>query len=119
MDEKSQDMVDRALGELARDVADGTPRPGADLIARVLADAADAVPPPVQPVRSATLEARPRLSEILFGWGGGAVAALSLCLALGIGVGLSMDAADMPGFGDPGAEIALTMEGGLAADGVL
>lgn len=117
MDDKTQEMLDRALGELARDVADGSPRPSADLVARVLAGAAAATPAPT-PARTAPAP-RARLMDYFFGWGGGAVATLCLCLALGIGVGLTLDPADMPGFEDPGQEIALTMDGGLLSDGVL
>lgn len=100
MVDQMEKTMDRALDALAHEVAAATPRPGADLMARVLADAAQVAPP--RPAPSVTLApARPRtLGEILFGWTGGAVAALSLCLSMGVAIGTEIEPGQMPLMGN-------------------
>lgn len=102
-------MVDNALAELASDVAQGTPRPNADLMARVLADAA-AVAPTVAAPRPVlgSAPANRSLLDSLFGWTSGAVATLALCLSVGIAVGMEMDGGEIP-MTDP-AESSLMAE---------
>jgi len=102
MDEMSDKRLDEALDALARDVAAGTPRPGPDLMARVLADAGAvaasrggaARPAPRQKADRPGLGAR--IGEVLFGWTTGAVAAMALALAVGIGIGMQADVGQMP-----------------------
>ncbi len=65
--------LDAALTELAGDVAKATPRPGADLMARVLADAANVVASKAAMDRASaatrvTNVKRPSLFDMLFGW---------------------------------------------------
>lgn len=95
--------IDAALAGLARDVERSAPRPGPDLVARVLADAATAVPVTggstagKETVRASGASG---LIETLFGWTsawtGGAVAAMALSLAIGIGVGMELEPGDLP-----------------------
>ncbi|MEO1492559.1 MAG: hypothetical protein AAFV19_10450 [Pseudomonadota bacterium] len=90
--------MDAALDALGREVQTGSPRPGPDLVARVLADAAAVAPAPevqLHPgeVRSAASES---WLDRMFGWTGGVVATMALCFAIGIGVGLGMEDGDMP-----------------------
>ena len=92
--------LDAALTELAGDVAKATPRPGADLMARVLADAANvaaanAVVDRASAAPTVTDNDRPRLFDLLFGWTATATAAAALALVVGIGVGMQIDA-DLP-----------------------
>ena len=96
MSDRYEIELDAALSQLAEDVAEATPRPGTDLLARVLADAAavSAVSRPAEeraPVKAGGFSMR----EFLFGWTGGAVAAAALALVVGIGIGSQMDA-DLP-----------------------
>ena len=93
--------IDAALAGLVRDVERNAPRPGPDLVARVLADAAATVP--VVPVAGAATAGARRGSEMLetiFGWtsawASGAVAAMALSLAIGIGVGMELEPGDLP-----------------------
>lgn len=93
MDENMERRLDQALADLAEEVQTASPRPSPDLMARVLADAADVtgqVPQP-QPVRRAT-----PLRVWSLGWLGGAVAAMAVALMLGIGVGAQLEPADLP-----------------------
>ena len=115
--------LDAALTELANDVAKATPRPGADLMARVLADAAnvtadnavvDAKPSTV----TVTDTNRPHLFDILFGWTATATAAAAIALVVGIGVGMEMDG-DLPMMASdegPTAEFFATDTGFLPDD---
>ena len=106
MAEAMNDMVDQALAELARESTAKAPRPGPDLMARVLADAASVAPRHKAPAM-ATTAARPRtLADVLFGWTGGAVAALSLCLSMGVAIGMEMPPEQMPMMGDDTVEMA-------------
>ncbi|MEM9062389.1 MAG: hypothetical protein AAGD13_18165 [Pseudomonadota bacterium] len=91
--------LDGALETLAREAEQGSPRPGPDLVARVLADAAaqaprvDEVPAAGGSVRS---HRAPGIFETLFGWTSGAVAAMALSLAIGVGLGMELDPGDLP-----------------------
>lgn len=91
--------IEAALGALAGDVERGSPRPGPDLMARVLADAAATAPVAAgvavagKVAQSAT---SPSLWESLFGWTSGAVAAMALSLALGVGIGMELEPGDLP-----------------------
>lgn len=99
MTEKAEFDLDRALAGLAADVNGAAPRPGPELMARVLADAGSLSTARVAlqvPVRAASGGPRLRLSEMLFGWTSGAAAAFALCLALGVGVGLGLEPGDLP-----------------------
>lgn len=93
--------IDMALAGLVRDVERNAPRPGPDLVARVLADAAAATPgvAAVGAVAGGTARGS-GLIETLFGWTsawtGGAVAAMALSLAIGIGVGMELEPGDLP-----------------------
>lgn len=93
MDEKMNRQLDQALDALAEEVRAASPLPGPDLMARVLADAADhtAAAPAPAPVRP---ERRGGLWD--FGWLGGTVAAMAVALLIGMGIGLQMDTADLP-----------------------
>lgn len=93
--------IDLALAGLVRDVERNAPRPGPDLVARVLADAAAAAPGVAAAVAAAGGTVRgPGLVETFFGWTsawtGGAVAAMALSLAIGIGVGMELEPGDLP-----------------------
>lgn len=93
MSDKFDFDVDAALRELAADAAASTPRPGADLVARVLADAATVAAKTATPQSTA---ARPAsqgfgLRLIFSGWRAGATAAAALALAVGIGIGMQID----------------------------
>ena len=95
MSDRVEIELDAALEELVADVAAATPRPGTDLTARVLADAAAvaaqnvAVAEPV--VETAAPAARLSLRDLLFGWTAGATAAAALALVVGITVGMQVD----------------------------
>ncbi|MEM6623583.1 MAG: hypothetical protein AAF674_15245 [Pseudomonadota bacterium] len=130
MDDKAEQFLDQALANLAEEVAKASPRPDADLTARVLADAAAVQPPPVaDPVSSVENGSGFSLGAWIFGWGGGAVAALSLCLALGVGVGMSGGQSDFIGgdilggdllaFGGDSADFAMAADDGLLSDDLL
>lgn len=93
--------IDVAMAGLVRDVERNAPRPGPDLVARVLADAAGAAPGVSAAGTAAGGAARgPGLIETFFGWTsawtGGAVAAMALSLAIGIGVGMELEPGDLP-----------------------
>lgn len=92
--------LDAALTELAGDVAKATPRPGADLMARVLADAANVAASKAAMDRASaatrvTNVKRPSLFDMLFGWTATATAAAALAFVVGMGVGMQIDA-DLP-----------------------
>lgn len=94
--------IDAALAALVREVERSAPRPGPDLVARVLADAAATVPvtPGVAATGNTARDTGEGLIETLFGWTsawtGGAVAAMALSLAIGIGVGMELEPGDLP-----------------------
>lgn len=115
MTENAELKLDRALEALAREVADNTPRPGPDLLARVLADAAAVHPPQAdEPVR--TQAVRTGWRTMLFGWTSGAVAAMALALIVGMGVGMEMEPADLPFATD---ELVVMADGGLLPEEIL
>lgn len=96
MDNNSTLDIERALDDLAHSVNARAPSPSGDLIARVLADAAQSGPVAVAvahpvPPRAAAAAPRLTLGEILFGWTGSAVAVMALCLVLGLGIGLKLE----------------------------
>ncbi len=90
--------VDAALDALGREAVAGSPRPGPDLVARVLADAAAVAPAPKVELHSGDMRtvAGESWLDRLFGWTGGVVATMVLCFAIGIGVGMGMDDGDLP-----------------------
>lgn len=100
---KMDRAIDRALTALSREVREATPRPGPDLVARVLADAA-AVSHAARPAQvQGQATRRAELARVLvwvraamFGWASGAVAAMAVALVIGISVGLEMEKADLP-----------------------
>lgn len=104
-------MIDRndtnvadTLDQVGAQYRAAAPRPDADLVARVLADAAAAMPQTAHSVRD-TAQARslPRWLAPLDGvlsWANGAVAAMALALALGIGAGMEADLSGMPLVGE-------------------
>ncbi|MFK7943318.1 MAG: hypothetical protein AB8B85_10460 [Paracoccaceae bacterium] len=97
---KMEKLVDQALADLAREVEAKTPRPSADLMARVLSDAASVAPARTDQTMD-MMDARPRtLADILFGWTGGAVAALTLCMTMGVAIGMEISEDQMPMMGD-------------------
>src|SRR5690606_34721918 len=93
-------MADAALTALAREAAEAAPKPGSDLVARVLADAAavSAERPASAPARrrAAAGAERPSLLDRLFGWQAGAIAAMTLALGLGFGLGLELEPGAVP-----------------------
>lgn len=112
MVEKADFDLDAALAALAREAGAASPAPGPDLVARVLADAAEVSagrrPAPARARPVARPVAGPlagkaaggggrfgafsgAISGAIFGWTTGAVACMALGLALGIGVGLEMN----------------------------
>lgn len=98
MTDRLANELDAALAELAADVAERTPRPGTDLTARVLADAAAVVAaahPPEERARP-TAPAAFSLRDLFFGWTAGATAAAALALVIGISIGMKMDSVDLP-----------------------
>ncbi len=97
MNMKSLD-IDAALDALGQEALAGSPRPGPDLVARVLADAAAVAPAPEVRLQPGTVQTTTSESWIdrVFGWTGGVVATLALCFAIGIGVGMGMDDGDLP-----------------------
>lgn len=101
--------LDAALDALGRDALAGSPRPGPDLIARVLADAADVAPAQTAEVAPSTQGAAPegRWLDALFGWTSGALATMALCFAIGVGVGLEaeIDIAELPILGGESEEL--------------
>jgi len=95
--------VETALDVLGREATAGSPRPGPDLMARVLADAA-AIRTPVTRQHQAQRPAPAPASGLLdrlFGWTGGAVATMVICFAIGIGVGMELDVVSLPVIGEP------------------
>ena len=107
MAEVTGKMVDDALAQLANEVKANSPRPGTDLMARVLADAAAISPP-----KAETAQARPGgaprggFLDLLFGWTGGAVAALCLSLTIGAAVGMETEPGQIPLFEAADEEMA-------------
>ena len=101
MVENMDKVLDDALEGLAREARAATPLPGADLSARVLADAA-AVSVQNAPVEAAmpevadTTGSRQGIFDALFGWASGAVAAVAVCMSLGVAVGMELDPSDLP-----------------------
>ena len=109
--------VDAALAELAREVEQNSPRPGPDLMARVLADAASVAPVAAGVAVAGAVTQRavaPSLWESLFGWTSGAVAAMALSLAIGVGIGMELEPGDLPM-----TEVDLVSEYMASADNML
>lgn len=122
MSDQLEIELDEALNELASDVAAATPRPGTDLIARVLADAATIAPamPQAEPVSEPAPVAGFSLREFLFGWTAGATAAVALALVVGITVGMQVDAElPMMAAEDDTAAIGLFADSGFLPDDML
>ena len=122
MSDRIEFDVEAALEELAADAVAAAPRPGADLVARVLADAASvtaaAISPVAEPARVRT--AGFGLRDLLFGWAAGAAAAAALALVVGIGVGMRMESElpMMAGDDEPVVEF-FSAESGLLPDDFL
>ena len=120
MAENAEMKIDALLKELADDVGQGTPRPGPDLIARVLADAAEvaATSPREAVTKAPTPSRRSSILDVFMGWTAGAVAAMAVALVLGIGVGMQMEPGDLPYIMED--EDMLTMsDGGFLPEDVL
>ena len=120
MDKSADTHMDMLLKQLADDVAENTPRPGPDLMARVLADAGDVIaaqprPAPAMPMQTPL---RPGLFDMLLGWGTGAVAALAVALVLGIGVGMEMEPGDLP-FMESEDDTLTMADGGFMPEDIL
>lgn len=81
--------LDAALARLARAEADAAPAPRPELIARILADAADvsAAAHAARPAAQPGPVIRPVRSRTRWGWFGGALAAMALSLSAGVGAG--------------------------------
>ena len=123
MSDRVEMDLDAALDELAADVVAATPRPGTDLTARVLADAAAvaAATVPAEEVRQSVAPTAGgfSLSDFLFGWAGGATAAAALALVIGITVGMQVDA-DLPMMTEnDGQEVGLFADSGFLSDDFL
>ena len=91
--------MDAVLNTLAEEVGRSSPRPGPDLVARVLADAAAAAPVAAGVAVAGKVAhgaTSPGIWETLFGWTSGAVAAMALSLALGVGIGMELEPGDLP-----------------------
>ncbi len=99
---KTLDM-ETALDVLGREAASGSPRPGPDLMARVLADAAAIGAPTAQSFKAERPVSAPTVGimDRLFGWTGGAVATMVICFAIGVGVGMELDVVSLPMIGEP------------------
>ena len=120
MVENAEMKMDALLKELAQDVERGTPRPGPDLMARVLADAAEvaAARPQATADKAAASSQGFSIIDFLLGWTTGAVAAMAVALVLGIGVGMQMEPGDLPYIMED--EDMLTMsDGGFLPEDVL
>ena len=83
MAEALDKKIDEAMATLAREITANAPRPDTDLVARVLADAAAMAPAPLaegRAERGLTVPAqRQSLTDLIFGWTGGALAAPAVC----------------------------------------
>lgn len=108
--------LDEALDALSRDAEAGSPRPGPDLVARVLAGAAAEVQHPLETADTtyqASVARAPSVFEALFGWTSGAVAAMALSLAMGVGLGMELDPGDLPMTEEPVTEQFELADGSL------
>ena len=106
MTERWESEIEAELATLGRSARAAAPRPGDDLVARVLADAAAAAPPETETPPAPARRARrlPALGELL-ARPGLAAACAAACLAVGIGLGY--------GLGAPQAGVALAAGEGL------
>ena len=121
MVENADKHMDTLLQQLAEEVTVGTPRPGPDLMARVLADANDviaAMPKPASPAVAAPIPAKPGIMDFLLGWSGGAVAALAVALMIGIGVGMESAPGTVP-FMDAEEDTLTMADGGFMPEDIL
>ena len=120
MDKDAEIHMDTLLKQLAEDVAENTPRPGPDLMARVLADASDVIAAQPRPVVEQPVQSIPQRSlfDTLLGWGTGAVAALAVALVLGIGVGMEMEPGALP-FMDVEEDTLTMADGGFMPEDIL
>ena len=116
MTKNADSKLDHALDRLAQDVIAASPRPGPDLMARVLADAAAIHPPQVEVQPGMVPERNFRVTDLLFGWASGAVAAIALALVIGMGVGMQMEAGDLPFLEEEAVALA---DGGLLPEEIL
>ncbi len=125
MTDRHEIELDAALDALAADVAAASPRPGTDVMARVLADAAAIAPAataaPVVELRdpaNATASGF-SLRELFFGWAAGATAAATLALVVGISVGMQVDTGLPLMAEDEVSETGLFAENGFLPDDIL
>jgi len=120
MAENAEKHLDMLLEQLANDVAENTPRPGPDLMARVLADASDVIAarPVAKAVTVAAPASKPSLMDFFRGWAGGAVAAMAVALVIGIGVGMEIDSGAMP-FMDTEEDTLTMADGGFMPEDIL
>lgn len=93
MTELSEREIAGLLDDLGTKTRAAAPRPGPDLMARVLADASDAMPQAeaTAPARATRSGGWIGLMDRIWNWENGAMAAMALCLAVGIGVGMETD----------------------------
>jgi len=111
-------LTDAALTIFAREVVAATPRPGPDLVARVLGDAAEitaersALTKAAAPARRPDLRTRTRrvgLIERLFGWQAGVAAMMMLALGFGVGIGLEIEPEAIPLLDNSRQEAPITL----------
>lgn len=120
MAENAEKHMDMLLKQLANDVAENTPRPGPDLMARVLADASDVIA--ARPAEKAVTVTAPAsktgLMVFFLGWAGGAAAAMVVALVIGIGVGMEIEPGAMP-FMDAEEDTLTMADGGFMPEDIL
>jgi len=120
MAENAEKHMDMLLQQLADDVVAATPRPGPDLMARVLADASDVIAArPVEKAVAVTAPvSKPSIMDFFLGWAGGAAAALAVALVIGIGVGMEIEPGAMP-FMDAEEDTLTMADGGFMPEDIL
>ena len=113
--------IDAALAALAADAAQSSPRPGADLVARVLADAASIAVAQRKPEQAKPAPAtRFSQRDLLFGWTGGATAAAALALVVGISIGMQIEGGlPMMAAEEPAEPAFLSADSGFLPDDML
>ena len=120
MAESAEKHMDMLLSRLADEVADNTPRPGPDLMARVLAVASDVIASRPAETKAIVLEParKPGLMDFVLGWAGGAVAAMVVALVIGIGVGMEIEPGAVP-FMDAEEDTLTVADGGFMLEDIL
>ncbi|MEM7060167.1 MAG: hypothetical protein AAF557_21505 [Pseudomonadota bacterium] len=120
MVEDAEKHMDTLLQQLADDAVAGTPRPGPDLMARVLADASDviAAQPRAAAANQTVAPTKPGIMDFFLGWAGGAVAAMAVALVIGIGVGMEIEPGNVP-FMDTEEDTLTIADGGFMPEDIL